>query len=149
MCQDTSITPLFVETKGEREGTGALPVAPPSERRASAEPETLTPSRLIRRGAECALMHLCQQFGAQIWDELPILWTCAAEPLLHDAPMDDARGQALLDACSVLECIAPHVHTDLHESLASLLDALVRVSQNEFRVLRGASARCFLSLIHI
>ena len=143
VCQDTSITPLFVETKGEREGTGALPVAPPSERRASAEPETLTPSRLIRRGAECALMHLCQQFGAQIWDELPILWTCAAEPLLHDAPMDDARGQALLDACSVLECIAPHVHTDLHESLASLLDALVRVSQNEFRVLRGASARCF------
>ena len=63
-----------------------------------------------------------------------------------DATMDDSVGQAILDACTVVACIAPHVHAELHGSLVRLLDALVRITQNEHMVLRSPGACGFRGL---
>lgn len=158
VCQDTATTPLFAETRQTREGIGALldlDAKPAGQGPGMPDDNTtMSPGRLIRRGAEFALHHICDEFGPQLWDRVPILYTCSAEPLIHamsvdetstpgDAPMDDSVGQAILDACTVVACIAPHVHAELHGSLVRLLDALVRITQNEHMVLRSAGACCF------
>ncbi|WFD20347.1 TATA-binding protein-associated factor mot1 [Malassezia caprae] len=141
VCQDTAHTPLFAEKKHANEGICVL-----DTRAAGAREERMTPGQLIRRGAQAALQQICAQFGAQTWERVPMLWERAAQPLLdlpgHGA-WSDEQGQAVLDVCAVLESVAPHVDAALHASFVPLLDALVRVAQSEYAVVRAAAARCF------
>lgn len=145
VCQDTAHTPLFAEKKHANEDVLAFPTRPaPSAER----DERMTPEQLIRRGAQAALQQICAQFGAAVWERVPMLWERAAQPLL-DLPAhtsgawSDEQGQTVLDVCAVLESVAPHVDASLHGSFVPLLDALVRVAQSEYAVVRAAAARCF------
>ncbi|WFD01681.1 TATA-binding protein-associated factor mot1 [Malassezia obtusa] len=161
VCQDTANTAVFAEAKAQTERIYTLamldatrkPAAPRGKyaELAPAEDPAVQVSRLIRRGADCALQHICAQFGAALWTRVPALWDCSAQPLLDafaegrapDLGADDSAGQAVLDACSILETIVPHLDAALHASLAPLLDTLVTVTQHGVAVVRAAGARCY------
>lgn len=40
---------------------------------------------ISRRGSELALKHLCEKFGAELFDKLPKLWECMTEILKPDS----------------------------------------------------------------
>lgn len=160
LCQDTAHTALFAESKAQRDGIALLKDEPGAARGAGRRPllapppAALSPGGLIRRGAEQALEHICAVFGEAIWDTMPMLWTCSAQPLLDAmaAPrpaLDDTQGQAVLDACSVVECVAPHLPAGARARLAPLLAALASALQSEYAVVRNASARCFSVLTSV
>ena len=148
VCQDTAHTPLFAQEKHAHEGIGALQALGARPAAGAVRDERMTPEQLIRRGAQAALQQICAQFGAATWERVPMLWARAAQPLLDLTPetrgaWSDEQGQAVLDVCAVLESVAPHVDAALHASFVPLLDALVRVAQSEYTVVRAAAARCF------
>ena len=164
VCQDTSSTPVFAASKGMTEGivslteadAAAAPRAAPRGMRGMALPDAAEEDaetrrqKLIRRGAELALAGICVKFGPALFDALPVVWRCSAQPLLDTfrdggAPLRerDEAGQAVLDACSLLEVVVPHLDAALYERLTPLLGTLVRVSQSEVAVVRMAGARCF------
>ncbi|KAL4398867.1 TATA-binding protein-associated factor Mot1 [Malassezia pachydermatis] len=153
VCQDTSFTSLFADTHTKRDGIMLLAAqesALPRRSAANVPDDTMTPGQFIRRGAECALRHVCTEFSVHVWERVPMLWTCSAQPLLDlfatTSSLDETQGQAVLDACSVLECVAPHLAPEIRTRLTPLLDALVRVIQSEYAVIRNAGARCFSML---
>ncbi|WFD29083.1 TATA-binding protein-associated factor mot1 [Malassezia sp. CBS 17886] len=163
VCQDVSTTPLFSAAKSN-EGIYSLEAPEPSARRGARAAKTaaaaapaqddaaLACGRLIRRGAVCALHRVCAQFGDALWEQLPSLWACAVQPLLDTFAEsaraarlrdDDAAGQAVLDACAVLEAAVPAMHAAPCAALAPLLRTLVAMSQSDTAVVRTAAARCF------
>ncbi|MCO5565264.1 hypothetical protein L7F22_018937 [Adiantum nelumboides] len=97
VCQDTTRTPVFDQAKQtltgiysllkEREAQAALAaVGGPGRGRSKATILASLPDsdvnlteeeregKNIRRGAEFALLEICNQFGDQLFDSLPILW---------------------------------------------------------------------------
>lgn len=149
VCQDTTHTSVFAATKETGEGILSLTQAD-AQRPDEAEP-AIAAGQLIRRGAEAALQHVCTKFGARLFDAVPVLWECATAPLQHFSAAADLRahdedGQAVLDACSVLEVIVPHVDAALHPRLAILIDALVAMAQSGIAVVRAAGARAFATV---
>lgn len=146
VCQDTAHTPLFSEEKQARDGIGSLQAVSAA---GTGRDERLTPGQLIRRGAQMALQQICAQFGAKVWESVPTLWERAAQPLLDlpltstDGAWSDEQGQSVLDVCTVLESMVPHVDAALHASFEPLLDALVAAAQSVYTVIRAAAARCF------
>ncbi|PKI84186.1 Mot1p [Malassezia vespertilionis] len=160
VCQDTSNTPVYstAKTAGDRIYTLAT-LQPPTKAKGKLseveEDASLELGKLIRRGANMALMNTCTKFGASLWQVVPALWACSAKPLFdtfsdtHTAaqiPGCDDLGQAVLDACSVLEAIVPHVDCALYPDLIPLLSILVLVITSPVAVIRAAGARCFAAL---
>lgn len=160
VCQDTSNTAVFSTAKGQNERIYTLATLdatrkPPAKGKYAdltpAEDPALQCGRLIRRGANAALQNICTKFGAALWTDVPALWDCSARPLLDtfadgtqpDLGASDELGQGVLDACSILEAVVPHVDASLANDLAPLLDTLVRVSQSPIAVVRAAGARCY------
>ncbi|WFD35447.1 TATA-binding protein-associated factor mot1 [Malassezia cuniculi] len=153
VCQDTTHTAEFVAKKDVGEGILTLAELETTQR----APEEIEPAvaagNLIRRGAETALQHVCTKFGESLFDKVPALWDCATSALRSTfgaEPVDaatlvrnDDQGQAVLDACSVLEVIVPHIHPSLHTRLDPLLGTLVAMVRSGVAVVRFAGARCF------
>lgn len=48
---------------------------------ASAEDRSRAEGYISRRGSELALKHLCEKFGASLFDKIPKLWDCLTEVL--------------------------------------------------------------------
>lgn len=46
---------------------------------------------ISRRGSELALRHLCEKFGASLFDKLPKLWDCLTEVLIPGNSSDDKK----------------------------------------------------------
>lgn len=46
---------------------------------------------ISRRGSEHALKHLCEKFGAYLFDKLPKLWDCLVEVLKPGSPADEQQ----------------------------------------------------------
>lgn len=46
---------------------------------------------ISRRGSELALRHLCEKFGASLFDKLPKLWDCLTEVLVPGNSSDDKK----------------------------------------------------------
>ncbi|WFD43446.1 TATA-binding protein-associated factor mot1 [Malassezia psittaci] len=162
VCQDTVFTAVFSEAKSHTHQIYSLasteePRKPSGKSKyadlASMEDPGMKVSRLIRRGADAALQQVCLQFGDELWDRVPWLWTYSAQPILDRFSSEkesssrnswtDQDGQAILDACSILQTIVPHMAKSLHESLQRLLPALVIMIQNDLAVIRAAGAECF------
>lgn len=71
---------------------------------------------ITRRGAELALKHLCDKFGASLFDMLPKLWDCLTEILKPAFPADDEKisqaidgvrdPQLLINNIQVLMCLS-------------------------------------------
>lgn len=150
-CQDTSHTALYAEHKHVRVGILSRALDEPKKPRRGVPDEGLTPERLIRRGADAALQHICREFGERVYDAVPALYECSAERVLRacavDAvPLGDEAGQGVLDGCTVLETIVPSLAAPVLARLEPVLVALVRLVQSDAAVLRCAAARCFSSL---
>lgn len=52
---------------------------------------------ISRRGAELALRHLCDKFGASLFDMLPKLWDCLTEILMPACPADVEKVSRAID----------------------------------------------------
>lgn len=46
---------------------------------------------ISRRGSEFALRHLCEKFGASLFDKLPKLWDCLTEVLVPASSLDEEK----------------------------------------------------------
>lgn len=60
---------------------------------ASAEDRSRAEGYISRRGSELALKHLCEKFGASLFEKIPKLWDCLTEVLKPGTPV----GLALSD----------------------------------------------------
>lgn len=153
VCQDTTHTAEFVTRKAAGDGILSLSELESGQRSSEEIEPAIAAGQLIRRGAETALQHVCHKFGAALFEQVPALWESATAAVLTlfggriaDADAlraDDEKGQAVLDACSVLEVIVPHIDPALYTRLDPLLGALVAMVQCGVAVVRAAGARCF------
>lgn len=53
---------------------------------------------ISRRGSELALKHLCEKFGAFLFDKLPKLWDCLTEVLVPGSPADEHRIELAIES---------------------------------------------------
>ncbi|KAE8221097.1 hypothetical protein CF319_g5495 [Tilletia indica] len=134
------------------------------------ESEEVRQGRLIGRGAERALSELATLFGAELFERVPAFRgaiydslsaasassapangvqngsksTASPASALDAAIMaDQGVGQGIIDACTILEVIIPHVATALHPTLVSILIQLTIALQSQFAAVRSAAARCY------
>lgn len=85
----------------------------------SGEDKSIVEGFLSRRGSEMALKHLCEKFGASLFEKLPKIWDCITEVLKPASPgglisTDDQRmaniskdndPQTLINNIQVFPCI--------------------------------------------
>lgn len=53
---------------------------------------------ISRRGSELALRHLCEKFGASLFDKLPKLWDCLTEVLIPGDSSDEKKINLAIDS---------------------------------------------------
>jgi TATA-binding protein-associated factor len=85
LCSDPTTTP-DIQNNHEKEGILSLhkakePDKTSSSGDASGEDERLKSQKLIRRGAETALREFATQFGPELFEVVPKLWTCMRSSL--------------------------------------------------------------------
>lgn len=173
LCQDPTITPLFSKMKDTTKGilsptdlagpdpgdnvqvdlsTKSKKLETPMQRD-EIEDEATRKAKLVRRGAEFCLRRLAARFGDQLFEQVPKLWTGAAEMLSSMATkdlssldgqcsQDDVAAQGLLDSLTVLEALCSSVPSNLAPQLLSLLPQVILTIQSKFTVVRYVAVRC-------
>ncbi|KAL5537612.1 hypothetical protein UlMin_046071, partial [Ulmus minor] len=115
---------------------------------------------ISRRGSELALMHLCNKFGASLFDKLPRLWDCLTEVLkpsrTESLTPDDKQiemtidsvkdPQILINNIQVVRSIAPVLNDALKPRLLTLLPCLFYCVRHSHIAVRLASSRCITSI---
>ncbi|CAB4312558.1 unnamed protein product [Prunus armeniaca] len=116
---------------------------------------------ISRRGSELALRHLCEKFGASLFDKLPKLWDCLTEVLKPSSieslsPADEKKithamesvkdPQILINNIQVVRSIAPMLNEDLKSKLFTLLPYIFRCVRHSHVAVRLASSRCITSM---
>ncbi|PON37204.1 Coatomer beta subunit [Parasponia andersonii] len=113
-----------------------------------------------RRGSELALRHLCEKFGASLFDKLPKLWDCLTEVLKPSTNgsltsnekqvtqiVDSVKDpQVLINNIQVVRSIAPMLNEALKPKLLSLLPCLFYCIRHSHIAVRLASSRCITSM---
>ncbi|XP_008219029.1 PREDICTED: TATA-binding protein-associated factor BTAF1 [Prunus mume] len=116
---------------------------------------------ISRRGSELALRHLCEKFGASLFDKLPKLWDCLTEVLKPSSieslsPADEKKitqamesvkdPQILINNIQVVRSIAPMLNEDLKSKLFTLLPYIFKCVRHSHVAVRLASSRCITSM---
>ncbi|KAF3440568.1 hypothetical protein FNV43_RR18852 [Rhamnella rubrinervis] len=115
---------------------------------------------ISRRGSELALRHLCEKFGASLFDKLPKLWDCLTEvlkPSSNESLMEDENQftkaidsvkdpQILINNIQVVRSIAPMLDDALKPKLLTLLPCLFNCVRHFHVAVRLASSRCITSM---
>ncbi|MCL7026697.1 hypothetical protein MKW94_014094 [Papaver nudicaule] len=114
---------------------------------------------ISRRGSELALKHLCEKFGAALFNKLPKLWDCLTEvlkpditegPMLGDdqlgTPTKDETLQLLINNIQVVRSISPLVNEALKPELLRLLPCLLLCVCHSNVAVRLAASRCITSM---
>lgn len=169
VCQDTTRTPVFEQAKQtltgvysllkEREAQAALAAAGgPGRGRSKAAVLASLPDndanlteeeregKNIRRGAEFALLEICNQFGDGLFDSLPILWQSMTGSLIDtfSAPQGDvadSEGQSIIDCCAIIKVVVPHLPEALHSRVISqILPNLTQAIKSKYSVVRSIAA---------
>ncbi|PWN31835.1 uncharacterized protein FA14DRAFT_93569 [Meira miltonrushii] len=170
VCQDTTRTPVFDQAKQtligiysllkEREAQAALAATGgPGRGKSKAAILAALPDsdvnlteeeregRNIRRGAEFALLEICNQFGDQLFDSLPTLWQSMTGSLIDtfNAPQGDvvdAEGQAVIDCCAIIQVVVPHLPNTAHSRVTSqILPSLTQAIKSKYSVIRSNAAK--------
>jgi TATA-binding protein-associated factor len=88
LCQDSTQTPVFAQQKSATAGILTLADKPArgvaakdSKEEPVVESEEVIKARLVRRGAQLALAELSAQFGRELIERVPKLWSCMTEGL--------------------------------------------------------------------
>lgn len=116
---------------------------------------------ISRRGSELALRHLCDIFGASLFDKLPKIWDCLTEvlkPASLDCPSsnDEMRltllveaakdPQILINNIQVVRSIGPMLDRKLWPKLLTLLPCIFRCVRHTHIAVRLAASRCITSM---
>ncbi|XP_060973663.1 TATA-binding protein-associated factor BTAF1 isoform X1 [Cannabis sativa] len=116
---------------------------------------------ISRRGSELALKHLCEKFGASLFDKLPKLWDCLAEvlnPTTNDSSLTPNENQVtqiidsvqdpqiLINNIQVVRSIVPLLNEALKPKLLTLLPCLFYCIRHPHIAVRLASSRCITSM---
>ncbi|CAK7341663.1 unnamed protein product [Dovyalis caffra] len=111
---------------------------------------------ISRRGSEHALKHLCEKFGASLFDKLPKLWDCLTEVLKPGSPADEQQfdktiesikdPQILINNIQVVRSIAPLLDKALQPKLLALLPCIFKCVRHSHVAVRLAASRCITSM---
>ncbi|XP_024019223.1 TATA-binding protein-associated factor BTAF1 isoform X2 [Morus notabilis] len=115
---------------------------------------------ISRRGSELALRHLCEKFGASLFDKVPKLWDCLTEvlkPISTESLIPDEKQitqtidsvldpQILINNIQVVRSIAPMLNEALKPKLLTLLPCLFYCIRHSHIAVRLASSRCITSM---
>lgn len=111
---------------------------------------------ISRRGSENALKHLCEKFGAYLFDKLPKLWDCLVEVLKPGSPADEQQfektiasikdPQILINNIQVVRSIAPLLDEALKPKLLTLLPCIFKCVRHSHVAVRLAASRCITSM---
>lgn len=111
---------------------------------------------ISRRGAELALKHLCEKFGACLFDKLPKLWDCLTEVLMPGSPADEQLiaqsiesvkdPQVLVNNIQVVRSVAPLLDETLKPKLLTLLPCIFKCVRHSHIAVRLAASRCITSM---
>ncbi|KAH7908585.1 hypothetical protein BJ138DRAFT_1157339 [Hygrophoropsis aurantiaca] len=170
LCQDTERTPTFAYNRTVYKGiltfqalSKQLPAKNGKDVPEKCDGITIeddaSKARLSRRGAGLAFDQLSAKFGAQLLEAIPKMWHSMAGGLLSacstDLPkesdnlMDKQYGQDVIDSLSVLEAVAPTLHSDLWPKLAELFPAMTLALRSRYAIIRQSAARCFATICSV
>ncbi|KAK4573373.1 hypothetical protein RGQ29_031366 [Quercus rubra] len=116
---------------------------------------------ISRRGSELALRHICEKFGASLFERLPKLWDCLTEVLKPSntegvSPADENQvmlaiesikdPQILINNIQVVRSIAPMLNEVLKPKLLTLLPSIFKCVCHSHIAVRLAASRCITSM---
>lgn len=114
-----------------------------------------------RTGAAYALSHICQYFGEQLPQKLPIIWDMLFKFLENTVTESyvtevcvtldetEANHNALISSLQLLEVVAGSIHSSLREKLFNILDKLALLISHPLKAIRHLSARCLAALAQV
>ncbi|TKA46339.1 hypothetical protein B0A49_13996, partial [Cryomyces minteri] len=160
-CSDTAETPEFHFFTEFEESIISLK-KDEDVRRTDMDPalfeKQVQEARITRRGAKEALEQLCQSFGSELLERLPILRTLTESPIQEvfggELPSsitnpDDTLGQDAIDALSTIRALMPSFHPDIYPFVLNLLPLIAKALQSRLSVLRYAAAKCFATICSV
>ncbi|XP_058206166.1 TATA-binding protein-associated factor BTAF1 isoform X3 [Rhododendron vialii] len=128
---------------------------------ASGEDRSRAEGYISRRGSELALKHLCEKFGASLFEKIPKLWDCLTEVLKPGTPVGLALSdpnhtslvieplkdpQTLINNIQVIRSIAPMLDETLRPKLLTLLPCIFKCISHSHVAVRLAASRCITSM---
>ncbi|KAK5189176.1 TATA-binding protein-associated factor mot1, partial [Cryomyces antarcticus] len=101
---------------------------------------------------------LCQSFGSELLERLPILRTLTESPIQEvfgeELPSsitnpDGTLGQDAIDALSTIRALMPSFHPGIYPFVLNLLPLIAKAIQSRLSVLRYAAAKCFATICSV
>lgn len=115
-------------------------------------------ARITRRGAKEALEILSQTFGADLLTRVPSLQAFMEQPLMKafsgDLPPEardpeNAFGQEIVDALSVIRTMTPTLHSALHPFIMRQVPLVIKALRSDLSVFRYMAAKCMATICSI
>jgi TATA-binding protein-associated factor len=117
-------------------------------------------ARIMRRGAKEALERLVMDFGAKLFDKVPVLKSMIEKPVhagfdADELPSDitepdqSSLGQEIIDALSILRALVPKLHSGLHAFVIELMPLICKALRTRLGVLRYVAAKCFATICSV
>lgn len=115
-------------------------------------------ARITRRGAKEALQILARTYGPNLLSVVPSLRCAMEEPLVKafsgDLPAqakdpEDAFGQEIVDAMSVIRTMTPTLDAALHQFIMQLMPLVIKALHSELSVFRYMAAKCMATVCSV
>ncbi|XP_024995826.1 TATA-binding protein-associated factor BTAF1 isoform X6 [Cynara cardunculus var. scolymus] len=137
-------------------GSNSTKTKPKVHMLAAGEDRSKVEGFICRRGSEFALKHLCDKFGASLFEKLPKLWDCLTEILRPMTPGDEVLvsqaidsikdPQVLINNIQVVRSIASMLDETLRTQLMMLLPCIFSCVRHSHVAVRLAASRCITSM---
>ncbi|KAJ3008486.1 TATA-binding protein-associated factor mot1 [Thoreauomyces humboldtii] len=126
----------------------------------AATPDERDKSAIEARGAGRAFEGVCAQFGAEVFQKVPKLWSMIANDILpfigeHAAATlqkveaEHEFATTVAESLHLLATVAPHLHADLHSQISTLLPGIAYSLRAASAVVRHLAARCIAVLCEV
>ncbi|KAG8699789.1 TATA-binding protein-associated factor mot1, partial [Ceratobasidium sp. 395] len=162
VCQDTEVTPVFTQSRRVHAGvlTCKLMAAKSSTsskaKDDAAEAPEAAKARIVKRGAQLALMRLGGLFGPELFTRLKQMWDSMVGGLTDafgegvdgDKKIEkaDAVGQQVIDSLTVLHVVVPSLDESLHDRVVELFPSIARALRSKYALVRQAASRSLATL---
>ena len=161
LCSDPSQTPSFDPISGLTKGILSFRLAPSTntEKKDNSESSESSIARISRRGAELALAELSRRFGANLFEQVPMIWQSTTDGLINacsnagleeaDKRLERHAGQDVIDSLVTIQTVVPALHPDLWERVVKLLPSILLMLRSKFAVVRQTSAQCLATICDV
>ena len=160
-CMETAETPEFAGQSHIE--TGILTLKKDEDVRdhpdAARFAEESRAARITKRGAREGLEQVVENFGAEVFDKVPILKDLIERPIkeafteatlpAHIFNEDGVFGQEVVDALSTLRALVGSFHPSVRDFVKELLPLIAKALQSKLYVLRYAAAKCFATICSV